>query len=517
MRVVCIPGSPCLLRPRRAVLRRSLPGALYYIAHGLLCVAMVTGLATHFLLRNHALSGAPDWWEVQAEDGEEAAAFMMAEAAAVTARNGLLAGPLLTAAVLAFFALHVRASPIVYPWTCPVALLAVAAAHLACALAPLPTLLHEARLADAGAWLALPLVGRAWVSAARLCAASLAFTAAAWALMALVWAMTFLSRRWKAEPDYELVNQWMVTEEDDARRRADVGDPVQEEKARAPHARSAAVRRSLRLAAAQKPQAEEVPLRLPDGPRSYHLLKKLVPVPQRTLEAVRVCSDAHLAAGFALIALAAILLALSAASPALVSWREDGGGLFFPPHLHVRLGWVHGTNASSASAFAEHPWSALHLRPFVHAGAAYSAAALALSALSLCPGWTAVWLRLAYVGEGDSGVFALTARLSPALQAAALCAAESATTAMCTALLWRAHRSLRPPLQPAQSAGFGLGGALWLAAVACRALGCALVARRMALGWHARRSKQLRSAPAPSRKRRQSAATWTEPGVAAIV
>ena len=481
--VVCLPFCTCLIQPRHAVKRRSLPGALHYIAHGFLCTAMVTGVACAFLLRNHdTWEHSRRWQDVDAGKPEQAAGFLFDEALQL-AYPLLFLSPLITAGAVAFFALHIRASPIVYTWSCPPSLLLSAAIHLACSLIPLPTLLHEAALQHT-AWASQPSVGEVWTSAARLDKATVFFTTAGWALLLLVWAMAYLSRRWAAEPHFESIDEWVVTEEDGREEtRGTVGEPEGEDKEEAAlPSRSPLQRRSRRIEAARASPVD-LPDTVPDGPKSFHIRRKLVPLQQGRLEVFRTCSDPAMLTATVLILLAVAAIAFSFSSYDVIAWRQQAVVSNHSAHsgewLDIRLGWVSGTNASSSSPFAQHPWSRLHLCDFRHSHAMLGRLVLLSTVLPFI-GWVAVWLRLSY-SHADDGYFHLTGQASPALEGCVLLLWDCACNAASQLLAWKEWEGLKEEqlLEGRENVRLSWGAELWLAAAACRVLAAAIVAARM--------------------------------------
>ena len=484
--VICLPFCTCLTQPRRAVKRRSLPGAVYYIAHAFLCTAMVTGVACAFLLRNHAhatLESSGRWAEVQWSSREEVAGLLFGEALRL-AYPLLFLSPFITAAALAYFALHLRASPIVHPWACAPSIILSAALQLACALLPLPALQGEAAL-EQTEWAALPDVGEVWTSAARLDKATLFFSAAGWSLLLLVWAMAYGSRRWAAEPHFEHLDEWVVTEEDGAEEdRASVGDAEDEQAEAAPPSRSPVQRRGRRRIEAARASPIDLPDSLPDGPHSYHIRRKLVPLAKARLEVLPACSDPALLVATTLLTLTVGFIVLSYLSYDVIAWRQpmatfdlDSGHREGWSEVH--LGWVSGTNVSSSSPFAMHPWSRLHLRSFRHPYATLGWLAL-LSALLSIIGWVTVWLFLSYSHVAD-GFFHLTVAVSPAVEGCVLALMDCACNVASQGLAWRECQAVRQgySLQELEEVRLGRGAALWLAAAVCRLLAVSIVAARM--------------------------------------
>ena len=511
--VICLPFCTCLAQPRRAVKRRSLPGALYYIAHGLLVTTMVTGLACALLLGQHkgegSLSSLSQWQDVDAKDQEGVGRFLLKEAFYRALIPLLVVSPLLTGATLMLFALHIRGSPIVYPWVCPTTMACVTVLHLACALYPLPLLLHEADLVD-GEWAAAPEVGKVWVSALRLNKATAAFAALGWGLMWVVWLMSHCSQHWKAEPHFDLVDEWVVTNEDTGASRTSIGKPgddeaqeqeEEEEEEETPvDEQQPKKRRSRRIAAAQKPQSE-MPDELPEGTRSYHLRKKLVPVPTERLRAVRSCSDPAMLTASLLLILSFLLLLFSFLfSSDLLTWTEtrttpfsifSGRGAAAGEH-RLSVGWTNGTDVSTPGPLPSHSWSALHRHSLPHSQTGWGMLAFALLVLVQGPGTLLLWFRLTAAGEKE-GLFQLSQRFSPVAEAVGLAVVDGVANTGPLLLLWKAYRGLSEEwrLEGRKDLGLGWSGWVLLTALVCRLVAVAVVAVRLAGQTEAWRAKQV--------------------------
>ena len=502
--IVCLPFCPCLQQPRRAVKRRSFAGALYYIAHGLLCVGMITGFACVLLLRQHradgSLSSLSHWAAVDASDAEEVGRFLLMEAFYRAMPSLLLLSPLITAGTLALFALHIRGSPIVYPWICPTTLGCVSLLHILTALYPLPVLLHEAEQ-ETTAWASTPELGGVWSSACRLNKATVAFVGLGWALVWTVWLLAHCSDRWSAEPHFDLVAQWVVTEEDSHEPLATVGDPCDEAKERRVDDRRPMRRKSRRVAAAPKAMAEEPPEELPQGPVSYHVQKRLVPVSTEPLRVVRSLSDPALLPATLLLLTAFTLLLLSFLSWDLLTWTQGGkgsaplGGLLGggDAERRVSVGWTNGTDVSGADPFPAHRWSALHLHSFPHSQTGQGLLAFVLLVLVQGPATALVWFRLTAAGEKE-GLFQLSTQRSPPVQAAALVAVEAVANAPPLLLLWRAYEGLSAEwqLQRREDLSLGWSGYALSASLCCRAVAVAVFTVRIAAQLQRWREKRQR-------------------------